>query len=74
VARFLLARPLAADAVGVVGIEVGAVSACEEKPGWVQATSLRARSSEIAWCSTRRASRRSRNSFITASASQLSSR
>jgi hypothetical protein len=27
VARFPLARPLAADAVGVVGVEVGAVSA-----------------------------------------------
>jgi hypothetical protein len=33
-----------------------ALATYEEKPGWVQAASLRASSSEIAWRSTRRAS------------------
>ena len=44
-----------------------------EKPGCRQARSLRARSSEIACRSMRRASRRSRKSFRAASASQVSS-
>jgi hypothetical protein len=41
---------------------------CADKPGWRHARSLQARSSEMAWRSMRRASKRSRKSFIIASA------
>ena len=40
-----------------------ALPTCAEKPGWRQARSFRASSSEMAWHSMRRASRRSRNSL-----------